>query len=319
MTTHSLLLSRVRATVFTSVLVCIAPPTASAQDTLDAAKALYASAAYEEALAVLGRLKPAEPADAAQVDRYRAFCLIALGRNADAEQVIASMIAADPHLKVTEADASPRVMNVFNTARTKLLPDITRQRFAAAKTAYSEKKYAEARKGFSRVLELLKSPELPDASNAAFADMRTVSEGFLELAIAAEQKETLALAAASTLPMSTNGHGTAPVVAASSSSAPASAAPTRAAVSTVIVPPQVINQRVPRPTNVNFAHATRRVLLDITISELGRVEDAKIIESTNEIYNAMLLSATKDWRYKPATRGGRPVKFSKRLEIKIQQ
>jgi hypothetical protein len=33
----------------------------------------------------------------------------------------------------------------------------------------------------------------------------------------------------------------------------------------------------------------------------------------------MLLSATKDWRYKPATRGGRPVKFSKRLEIKIQQ
>jgi TonB family protein len=59
------------------------------------------------------------------------------------------------------------------------------------------------------------------------------------------------------------------------------------------------------------------VIFDITISELGHVEDATIIESTNEIYNAMLISATKYWRYKPATRGGRPVKFSKRLEIQL--
>jgi hypothetical protein len=78
--------------------------------------------------------------------------------------------------------------------------------------------------------------------------MRTVSEGFLELATAAEQKETLALVSASALPMSTNGHGTAPAAA-----APASTAPTGAVASAVIVPPQVINQRVPRPPNLSFA------------------------------------------------------------------
>ena len=63
------------------------------QDSLDAAKDLYASAAYEEALSTLSRLSEggvSAPAVARQVDEYRAFCLYALGRTAEAESVAES-------------------------------------------------------------------------------------------------------------------------------------------------------------------------------------------------------------------------------------
>ena len=66
------------------------PPCASAaeQDALGRAKALYTSAAYDEALALLSQLDEPSPADAVEVNQYRAFCLLALGRGDDARKVI---------------------------------------------------------------------------------------------------------------------------------------------------------------------------------------------------------------------------------------
>ena len=57
-------------------------------DTLVKAKALYAEASYDEALAVL---KGDEGAEAYQ---YRALCFIALGKTQDAERAIESMITS---------------------------------------------------------------------------------------------------------------------------------------------------------------------------------------------------------------------------------
>ena len=54
----------------------------AAQDSLSAAKDLYAAAAYEEALSTLTRLSAGtapESSGKSEIDEYRAFCLFALG------------------------------------------------------------------------------------------------------------------------------------------------------------------------------------------------------------------------------------------------
>ena len=114
-------------------LMAVAAASAEArQDQLDAAKDLYASAAYEEALSTLSRLSEggvAAPAVARQVDEYRAFCLYALGRTAEAESMAESIIRREPLAELNTADASPRVEAMFAGVRKRVLPSLIRDQY----------------------------------------------------------------------------------------------------------------------------------------------------------------------------------------------
>ena len=81
-----------------AVLALALTLTTADQDALNAARDLYASAAYEDALAVLNRMPEATtrtPDEARTLSQYRAFCLLALGRTAEAERAIETMITRD--------------------------------------------------------------------------------------------------------------------------------------------------------------------------------------------------------------------------------
>ena len=67
-----------------TLAVALTPCTARAQDSLQSAKDLYASASYDDALTMLGRLRT--PDAKPEVEQFRVFCLIALGRTAEAEK-----------------------------------------------------------------------------------------------------------------------------------------------------------------------------------------------------------------------------------------
>ena len=123
---------------------------ASAQDgDLSKARDLYASAAYDDALAVLNRLRSADhPASQSRaIEQYRAFCLLALGRSADAEQAIEAVIAAEPSFQPGEADASPRIRSAFTSVRRRMLPSIIQATYAQAKSAFDRKEFAAAAAG----------------------------------------------------------------------------------------------------------------------------------------------------------------------------
>ena len=49
--------------------------------------------------------------------------------------------------------------------------------------------------------------------------------------------------------------------------------------------------------------------IDVVVDETGRVVDARIYRSANRVYDAVLLESVKQWRYRPATKDGRPVKY----------
>src|SRR5262245_37797167 len=130
-----------------------------AKDPLGAARDLYASARYDEALAVLNDLRPdtaASPTtDRKAIEQYRSLCLLALGRGSEAESAIAAVVTADPTYVPGELEASPRVRAAFADVRKRMLPDLVTARYGEAKQLFDRKDYGAALPQFRQVMALL--------------------------------------------------------------------------------------------------------------------------------------------------------------------
>src|SRR5687768_9805285 len=153
---------------------------AAAQDALEEAKAHYAAAAYEEALSTLTRVDAAPPANKVEIEQYRAFCFIALGKTADAERAVASLVASDPKYVPSSTVASPKVLQLFSDMRRKELPGVARKLLEEGRTAFKEKQLARAQKTFELLLLLLDDAALKGRPENE--DMRILAEGFVALA-----------------------------------------------------------------------------------------------------------------------------------------
>jgi TonB family protein len=278
------------------------------ENPLTAARDLYASARYDEALAVLSGL----PSDVVATDRksieqYRSLCLLALGRSTEAESAIAAVITADPLFMPAEADASPRVRTAFSEVRQRLLPQIASTRYGAAKAAFDRKEYSSAESQFRNLLALLDDPQM----NGRLGDLRTLATGFLDLASAA--------AAPPPEPKKPDAPAPPPAAAVT----PAAPAPREPRIWTAddagVVPPVAIRQDVPRVPSTISAQARERAILDVLVDEQGRVVNLSLRLSIHPMYDPQLLAAAREWRYKPATVDGVPVRFRKLIQITLDK
>jgi TonB family protein len=87
-----------------------------------------------------------------------------------------------------------------------------------------------------------------------------------------------------------------------------------------VKPPQELERALPRwipPTNV-MARMSFAGALEIVIDERGRVESAKIVRPISPGYDGALLRATSQWRYVPAQKDGKPVKYRQILAITLR-
>ena len=102
-----------------AALAAIFAAPVAAQDSLAAARDLYSSAAYDDALAALGRLRGSDYSveDRRSIDLYRALCLLALNRSTDADRAIEAMVAQYPAYHPADADMPPRVLALRATHR----------------------------------------------------------------------------------------------------------------------------------------------------------------------------------------------------------
>jgi len=327
------------------VLLLLAAPTwaGAAQDSIAAARDLYTTADYREALAMLTRLRPAAtaPPEVRAIDQYRAFALFALGQAAEAERVVEGIASIDPTWTLPAGEAPPRIEALFAQARERALPSVLRQRLAAARALYSEKRYDAAAEAFTGLLLLLEDPTLARAAGADLPSMTALATGFRDLSLAADEQARAAAAreasAAATTPPSTplaaatppegvpavppaTGSSTDQTAAPAGTSDPpaASSADPAATAATDIVPPIAIAQVIPRATELTVpVGASQTILLDIIIDETGHVERAEIRRSVNRLYEVQLVAATRGWRYTPATKAGRPVKYQRTLEVTL--
>jgi TonB family protein len=290
-----------RSLRFALALTVFVATSAAAQDSLTDARNLYESAAYEEALAAFGRLKAdAGAAAVAEIDRYRALCLMALSRASEADKVIESIVTNDPLYQPGATEASPRVRAAFNTVRQRILPGVARQLYVEAKALFDRKAYPEAARALEKTVTVIDNVD--PANRSDLGDLRLLASGFLELSRAA--------AAPAPAP--------APPTAAA---APAQVVPAPAAAtfpaSTSLV---VLRQDVP-PLPFSLAAAGKqeyRGLIEVEIDEAGKVTDVRIVQSVHALYDVMLLKAAREWSYEAPRVGGKPTASRKRVEIVLR-
>ena len=193
-----------KATLIAGLVLVATQVGVGAQDSLTAAKDLYASAAYEDALSTLTRLTEgggAAPDIARQVDEYRAFCLYALGRTGEAESVAETMIRRDPMMKLDSPDVSPRLEVMFSTVRKRLLPSLIRERFKTARTALEQKNLKEAEPQLAEAKLMIADAEKLAIKDEGLADLSVLVDGFLQLVRStADQRQATAQPAAANVP-----------------------------------------------------------------------------------------------------------------------
>lgn len=286
----------------------LAAPAAAQLDAgpLGAAKDLYASARYDEALTVLNGLRSGDQTDYKSVEQYRSLCLLALGRASEAETAIAAVVTADPTYQPAESDASPRVRATFTDVRRRLLPEIAASRYAAAKASYDRHDWAAAEQQFRTVLGLIDDPD----TGGKLRDLRMLTVGFLELS---------AKAAAPPPPPP----APVPVAAAAPVAPPAPVVPEPGKVfgsdDSGVVAPVSVRQDIPKVPVSVISLAKPVGQMEVTIDEQGRVVAMAIRGSIHPAYDSQLLAAARDWRYQPATFNGYPVKFRKLIQITVKR
>jgi TonB family protein len=290
--------------VITAVLV--GGSTLHAQDALAEARQLYASAEYENALALLEQLSAADGShgDRQAVELYRTLCLLAIGREAEADRVIEAMIANDP-LYRPDGDLSPRVRAVFADVKGRLLPAIVQRKYGEAKTAFDDRDFEAAAGAFTDVVAALDDPDIANAAEQPpLADLRTLAEGFRDLSLSAMAPPPPPVPATPPPPV-------APVL-------PSPSLEVYTGEEAGVVPPRVIRQDVPRYPGSAPAGGVTEGVVEVLINERGTVESATMaVPLALAVYNRMVLSAASGWRYEPATVGGVAVKFRKRLQISV--
>ena len=284
-----------------------ASTSALAQETLTRAKDLYASAAYEEALAVFDKLHETVPVEeTSEVAGYRIFCLLALDRTDEARREIQVLVRANPLYRLSGAQASPRTRALFDEERRRLLPEIVQQTYTAAKAALDRKEMPVALSGFDRMLLLLEEPGL--STQPGLGDMRTLAIGFRDL---------IRLSLATTAAGAGTGAASSAAPAATTAAAPK---PEAAAVygleDAAVIPPVAIDKVVPswNPQGVTD-NRPRRAMLELVIDESGSVTSAVLKKTLHPSYDSILLRAARRWKFQAATKDGVPVRYRKQIEI----
>ena len=281
-------------------------------DSLTAARDLYAAAEYEDALVLLNNLQSGDhgPDERRTIEQYRAYCLLALGRSADAEQAIAAVVTATPLYKPTVADASPRVRTAFSDVRRRVLPTVIQEKYATAKSAFDRKNFPVAATVFTEVVEAMSDPDIADAvQQPPLSDLRVLATGFRDLSVSA--------AAPPPVPVRETPPPSAPAVLVTPAP-PAPVAPRiYAASDTMVLPPAAMKQAMP-PFPAQLTPANRGIL-ELIIDEEGEVESATMRESVNPRYDTLLVAAAKTWQYRPALLNGKPVMYRKMVQVDVKR
>jgi len=274
----------------------VAPAAGAVNTTLTHAQELYAQASYEQALALLDHLDPKTSdtlAEGQAIRRYRALCLLALGRPDDAERAVEDLVRADPAAAVDD-DLPPRLQELVQRVRGRVAREIARQGYERGRDLYAREQFAAAAAEFTRVIALLDDRGLGLIEEPPFADIRLLADGFVRLSNAAAAQPAAAP----------------PLV---------QEPPVRAPDAAFVLPVPIVQDIPPFPRSAGAGFMARHEGdLEIDVGADGRVLDARIVSSIHPVYDLILTAAAKTWKYQPARRYGEPVPYTRRVHVVVQ-
>jgi hypothetical protein len=315
-------IDRRHVVVAAGLVATLAARPVRAQEFLEPAVAQYESADYEGALSALDDASgyATSTTDRVAIDHYRVLCLLALGRTDDAQAATGRVFTMHPGYSL-DADSSPRVRALFDEVRARMLPELIRGRYVEAKTHFDSQRFLEAATGFAVVADLGRLARAMIGGTAQLDDLMQVASGFQQLATSMLERERARSSAnvgADRIPAPAVGIATAAGSRASTTpSGPPSAVEAYLLGAAGVTPPVVISQTVsawhrsvPRPRT-----GAPLGTVEVVIDEAGAVTEARILSSVSAFYDAVLLESAKGWRYRPAMKEGRPVRFRRSAAI----
>jgi hypothetical protein len=288
------------------VAVLLSAAVVDASEPLDDVARLYADAFYEQALAAAERAE----ADAATpaADRHplrtlKLLCQIALGRDADAQRTAEAMVRAEPAPTASETDLPPSARALLAQVRTRVVPEVARERYLRGRERFEQKAYAEALADFELAISLVEHDPRGLAAQPQLADLHMVATGFRDLA---------------------RNHVSATPAPAAASPRDAAARPAAATAAGTdagrFVPPEVVRQDIPPVPWATLNRTSvpiRDGIVEVTIDTTGRVVAARMITPIHPLYDGMITRAARDWKYRPALVNGAPATITKQLTIKV--
>jgi hypothetical protein len=83
-----------------------------------------------------------------------------------------------------------------------------------------------------------------------------------------------------------------------------------------VTPPVLLSPKLKTPLQQNEG-AENLSTIDLVISDAGNVESVRLASPVRDYREAMMLSAVKAWRFKPASIDGLPVRYQLRIQISV--
>jgi len=193
------------------------------------------------------------------------------------------VLRADPTFQPSQ-EVSPRLQELFAAVRSRVQPDLARDHYLNGKSLFERREYEAGLKELTLATQLTKDSQ--GVTMPGLSDLETLAVGFRDLA----ERAVAALAARS---------------------ATASVAPK-------LVPPSVLYQELPPwPRELVVRPGQMTGKLDIVVSATGEVGSITLVKGIHPVYDTMLIAAAKRWRYKPATRDGKPAAFVRQLTVNV--
>jgi len=280
-------------------------------DPLADVERLYASAAFEDALDALGRVSGQVDAD--QVDEYRALCFLGLNRTRDAEEAVERLVMRHRAPTYDLDSRPPKFVTLYRAVKKRTLPAAAMALYASATASFERGQFLSASGQFKELLDLLSDPE----EIGRLGDMRVLAAGFSKLS---EQRiAEVSHPPAPPPPPERNALQALYLAPNSSRVTPQGSRVVYDAEDPDVIPPMIIDQQMPVwiPPNPVFAYRRFHGTLEVVVGEDGAVESRTLSEPVFPSYDRELVNASQRWKYTPALKDGRPVKYKKVITVTL--
>jgi hypothetical protein len=181
------------------------------------------------------------------------------------------LVLADPLYRLTPDRATPEAVAALRDSRSVLVPDIARRDFERARAAFDAGAYDRAAGEATRVLRMLDQLE-PGVSPPGLSEAARDLLARIDVARSREDQRVYTEADAG------------------------------------ITPPEALSRQLPMAPPVGVSKGQIGTL-EMVISRSGQVEAIKLHTPLNRYHERMIVSAAKAWRYRPAVKEGKPVRY----------
>jgi hypothetical protein len=201
----------------------------------------------------------------------RAVWLLRSGRRDDAQLVVDAIVLANPLFEPASNVATPPLMAAVQTSRQMVLPPMARRDLEKAREWMRDGDYEAAQSEASRLARMLAVLDDSSESRELRADVQQVMAS-ASLARASEEQRVYSNDDVD------------------------------------VTPPTAIGRQLPAELPEGIARPSVGTL-ELVIGKEGEVESVRLHTPMNRYHERMIVSAAKAWRYKPALRNGKPVRF----------